>query len=110
MKATNFRSKVMKQAWQIFRSTGIMWKNCVKKAWELYHLRKRMLKGEVKFWYYKLDGSIRMAFGTLTGINQNSKGKKAHNETTMCYYDTESKGFRSFRIENFIISERVKSA
>ena len=70
-------------------------------------LKKRMMRGEVvKFAYQKLDGSIRIAVGTLqndavkantvgTGVPKVSFGQFA-------YLDLEKMSWRSFKEERFI--------
>ena len=105
-KRTSFRVRVMNFAHHIFRSTtGIEWSTALKKAWQLYHLAKQMRKGVVKFVYEKVDGSARIAYGTLCNLPagiSTKRGSKQPSSTTMCYWDTKKNAFRSFRVENFI--------
>ena len=81
---TSFRVRVMSYAHHIFVTTVISWSDALKKAWQLYRLAKLMRQGVVKFYFEKVDGSARVAYGT------------------MCYWDTKKNAFRSFRVENFI--------
>ena len=103
--STNFRVRVMSYAHHIFVTTVISWSDALKKAWQLYRLAKKMRSGVVKFFYEKVDGSARVAYGTLcnlpTGITS-KRGTKKPNYGTMCYWDTKKQAFRSFRVENFI--------
>ena len=104
-KRTSFRVRVMMFAHHIFRSGSIEWSTALKKAWTLYRLAKLMRKGVVKFFYEKVDGSARVAYGTLCNLPAGitaKKGSKAPNYGTMCYWDTKKNAFRSFRVENFI--------
>lgn len=105
-KKSNFRMRVMKYAWQLWRNTGQCWKICLIKAWQLYRFAKSMRCGTISFYYHKNDGSIRKAVGTLVGIPPGSTlgGKRITKPSykTMSYYDVEKKGFRCFRIENLI--------
>lgn len=104
MATTNFRVRVMLFAHHIFNSTSITWKNALIKAWQLYRLAKKMRQGVVKFYFEKVDGSARVAYGTLCNLPAGitTKGVKKPNTGTMCYWDTKKNAFRSFRVENFI--------
>ena len=103
---TSFRVRVMSYAHHIFATTVISWSDALKKAWQLYRLAKLMRQGVVKFYFEKVDGSARVAYGTLcnlpAGITSRNGSKKATNYGTMCYWDTKKNAFRSFRVENFI--------
>jgi hypothetical protein len=105
-KKASFRVRVMSYAHHIFETTTADWSAALKKAWTLYRLAKLMRKGVVKFYFEKVDGSARVAYGTLcnlpAGITSRKGGKKAPNYGTMCYWDTKKNAFRSFRVENFI--------
>lgn len=103
---SNFRVRVMSYAHHIFVTTVISWSDALKKAWQIYRLAKLMRHGVVKFYFEKVDGSARVAYGTLcnlpAGITSRKGSKKATNYCTMCYWDTKKNAFRSFRVENFI--------
>lgn len=105
-KKNNFRVRVMKYAWQLFRATKQAWRICMIKAWQLYRLAKAMREGAVTFYYEKADGSIRKAVGTLKGIPAGATlgGKKVTKPSykTMAYFDIEKKAFRCFKVENLI--------
>lgn len=101
----SFRTRVFQYANHIFASTTTTWGAALKKAWTLYRLAKAMRRGTVKFFYEKVDGSARVAYGTLcdlpAGITS-KRGSKTPSYGTMCYWDTKKQAFRSFRVENFI--------
>ena len=103
---TSFRVRVMSYAHHIFVTTVISWSDALKKAWQLYRLAKLMRHGVVKFYFEKVDGSARVAYGTLcnlpAGITSRKGSKKAPKYGTMCYWDPNKNAFRSFRVENFI--------
>ena len=77
------------------------------KAIELETMKKRMMRGEVvRFAYMKLDGSVRIAVGTLqpqavkaniegTGIPKRFYGMYA-------YLDLEKMAWRGFKEERFV--------
>lgn len=58
----------------------------------------------VEFRFRKIDGTIRLAKGTLKAdmIPQIKGGGKPLPDTLQLYYDTEKESFRSFRKENLI--------
>lgn len=101
----SFRVRVMHYAHQIFNSSATTWSAALRKAWQLYYLAKEMRHTTVKFVFEKVDGSARIAYGTLcnlpAGITSGTR-KKAPQYKTMCYWDTKKQGFRSFKVENFI--------
>lgn len=60
----------------------------------------------VMFKYRKADGTERTAKGTLHELmlpeTKNKSKKVVDNKTNVTYYDVESEGWRSFKVENFI--------
>ncbi len=105
-KKLNFRVRVMKYAWQLFKTTAEAWRICMIKAWQLYRLAKAMRGGIVEFYYKKTDGSVRKASGTLANVPAGATlgGKRITKPSyrTMTYYDTDRKAFRCFKVENLI--------
>lgn len=105
---SNFRVRVMKYAWQLWKATGQAWRICMIRAWQLYRLAKSMREGVVTFYYTKADGSVRKAEGTLknlpAGITLGGKKITKQSYKTMAYFDVRKKGFRCFRIENLILA------
>ena len=103
---TNFRARVMKYAWSLFKATKQAWRLCMIKAWQLYRLAKAMRERVVTFYYSKADGSIRKAVGTLKNLPVGATlgGKKVTKPSykTLAYFDIEKNGFRCFKIEYFI--------
>lgn len=110
MKTQNisFRKTVMLRAYHIMSVTGKEWSVCLKKSWQLYRLNKELHQGEVTFYFEKKDGSIRNAVATLK-IDYEFKTQGQPNITTFTYFDIEAKGFRCFKIENFIMVEQTRS-
>lgn len=102
----NFRVRVMKYAWQLFKATGQAWKLCMIKAWQLYRLAKSMREGVVSFFYQKADGTIRKAHGTLMNVPAGAtmSGKRITKPSfkTMSYFDVDKNSFRCFKVENLI--------
>ena len=72
-------------------------------------LKEKLKQGVYEFSYIKKDGSIRSARGTtnLDILKQNNaepKGtsEKQNSDLNIRYYDLDSRGCRSFRIENLL--------
>lgn len=99
------KSEIFRTAWQFFKQTGMAFGECLRKAWQLAKLKNRMQHEIVKFYFQKVDGSIREAYGTLradlmpatTGDDSRKK-----NDTVQVYFDTEVQNFRCFKKLNLI--------
>lgn len=102
-KKDNFRKRVMKYAWQIWKNTRKSWSRCLMQAWANYRLLRAMKVKVVEFYFKKTDGTIRRAFGTLKGIAYKSSGRKSETTyKTITFYDTEKDSFRCYRVENLL--------
>lgn len=98
------KSSLFKLAWQFVKQTGLSFSLCLKKAWANTKLNKALKIGIVRFYFKKVDGSIREAWGTLQSDllpETNDKNRKQNN-TVQVYYDTEKKAFRCFKKFNLI--------
>ena len=106
--STTFKNnmrEVMSTAWQMFRITGESFSECLKRSWLLLKLKAQMKKRTVQFFYQKVSGEIRQAFGTLRDkvIADNVKGTgRKPNENLFTYFDCEKNEFRSFKKFNLI--------
>jgi hypothetical protein len=75
---------------------------------EIKEFKNALHNGIVEFKYTKVNGDERIARGTLqdTVITEDGgsmpKGVMETSDETIRYYDLNSNGWRSFRIENFI--------
>ena len=83
--------KIMSQAWQMVKMNGFSMAEALRKAWLNYKLRVKMAVGIVKFYFEKIDGTLREAYGTLNPQHlPSTKGaEKKPSPTTQTYYDTE---------------------
>lgn len=106
--STTFKSQmkeVMNLAWQMVKKNGFSMSEALKVAWTNMKLKAAMKTKIVKFYFQKVDGSVREAYGTLneklmpaiTGTD-----KRAKNDTVQTYYDTEAESFRCFKKANLI--------
>lgn len=97
--------EVMQVAWQFVRRYGFTMSDALKTAWRNIKLRAAMRKGIVKFYYQKVDGTMREAYGTLKeslvpALSGNDSRKKS--DTVQTYYDTEKESWRCFKRQNLV--------
>ena len=96
------------------------WSELVRRAWYFIRFREWLKNGICTFSFYKSDGSIREAKGTLHellipedkkpgassrqtgGAASAEKGNKAPNYQSIAFYDLEKQDWRSFNITKFI--------
>ena len=103
MQQTEKRSKLselFKMMWQFIRKNGYSRSEALKCAWANIKLRAAMKQRIVKFYFQKVDGSVREAFGTLKETllpPTQGTGRKA-NDTRQTYFDTEKQEYRCFKI------------
>ena len=105
MRTREFLHEVMSLAWQFVKRNGYTMSEAMKVAWANLKLKSEMKQRIVKFYYQKVDGSVREAYGTLceklmpaiTGTD-----KRAKNDTVQTYYDTEVGEFRCYKKANLL--------
>lgn len=78
-------------------------------------IKERLSLGNVHFTYRKKDGTEREAYGTrnldiITRHGAMPSGNGSEKSGVIAYYDFDSQGWRSFRIENFIGFKTVCAA
>ena len=107
--STTFKSsmrEVMSNAWRFFKVTGESFADCLKRAWQVYKLAKEMKKRTVQFFYQKVNGEIRQAFGTMKDevIADKIKGNdtRRKNDDLFTYWYCEKEAFRSFKKFNLV--------
>ena len=67
--------QVFNLAWQFVKRNGYTMSEALKVAWANIKLRSQLSKRIVKFYFQKVDGSIREAYGTLKeGLIPATKG------------------------------------
>ncbi|MEG1693457.1 MAG: SH3 beta-barrel fold-containing protein [Bacteroidales bacterium] len=104
MRTKEFLSQVMKLAWQLAKMYGLSISEAMHKSWTALKLKLAMKKGIVKFFFEKLNGEARTAWGTLeeSRIPVSAGSEKKKNDTVMTFFDTEKNEFRCFKIVNII--------
>lgn len=95
------KKEIFLTAWRFCRQTGLSFSECLCKAWANFKLRKRMQTEIVQFYYTKLDGSQRQAFGKLYDLPE-TLGTRKPNENLFTYFDTMANGWRSFYKVNIL--------
>ena len=100
----NQMSSIMKLAWQFVKRNGYTMSEALKVAWANIKLRSQLSKRIVKFYFQKVDGSIREAYGTLKeGLIPATKGDdRKRNDSVQVYFDTEKQKYRCFKKANLI--------
>ena len=94
----------MKLAWQFVKKNGMTMAEAMKVAWANAKLRLAMRERLVKFYYHKVDGSIREAYGTLKEIliPATAESGRKKNDTVSVYFDTEKGEWRCFKKANLL--------
>lgn len=106
--STNFKNQmkeVMSLAWQFVKRNGFSMSEALKVAWANLKLKSQMKSKIVKFYFKKVDGSVREAYGTLNEKLMpaiSGTDKRAKNDTVQTYYDTERQSWRSFKKANLL--------
>ena len=98
-------SEVMCLTWQMVKRNGYSMSEALKTAWMNIKLKAAMKERIVKFYFQKVDGSIREAYGTLKdSLLPDSKGtdNRKKSDTVQTYFDTERGEFRCFKKANLI--------
>lgn len=106
--ATDFKNKmreVMNLAWQMVKKNGYSMSEALKTAWMNIKLKAQMKDRIVKFYFQKVDGSIREAYGTLKESllpPTNGTDSRKKSDTVQVYFDTEKSEYRCFKVANLI--------
>lgn len=100
----NTLRSVMQLAWQLVKKNGFTMSEALKTAWANIKLRAKMHAGIVKFYFQKVDGTLREAYGTLASDKipaTKGTGRKP-SDTVQVYFDTKRESWRSFKIANLV--------
>lgn len=106
MKTTKYNKReIMLLAWQFVKRNGFSMGEALSVAWANIKLREAMKQRICKFYFIKVDGSIREAYGTLNydlipdGMRPGENSRR-HNPTVQVYFDTEKQDWRCFKLAN----------
>lgn len=103
MRTKKFLSELMSLAWGFVKRNGYTISEAMKCAWANMKLKLKMSKGIIRFYFQKVDGSAREAWGTLSEklVPSTSFGRK-RSETVQTYFDTERAEWRCFKKVNLL--------
>lgn len=94
---------VMTLAWQFVKRNGLSLSEALTIAWRNIKLRAAMANKIVRFYFRKVDGTIREAYGTLSErLTPATAGTSTRrtNGTVQTYFDTEKQEWRCFKKAN----------
>ncbi len=97
-------ASIMRLAWQFVKRNGFTMAEALKCAWANIKLKNAMTGRIVKFYFTKVDGSIREAYGTLKESllpTTQGSGRKT-NDTLQTYFDTEKQEWRCYKKANLL--------
>ena len=100
----NVLHEIMSLTWQLVKRNGFSMSEAMKCAWANMKLRTAMKQRIVKFYFKKVDGSVREAYGTLKEnlIPATSGESRKKNDTVQVYFDTERQEYRCFKKANLL--------
>ena len=105
MKTTrNNLKEIMSMAWSFVKRNGFTMAEAMKTAWRNFKLKREMQGKIVKFYFQKVDGTLREAYGTLKESllpPTQGTGRKA-NDTLQTYFDTEKQEWRCYKKANLV--------
>lgn len=91
-------------AWQFIRRNGFTKSQALKTAWANIKLKASMKRRIVKFYYQKVSGEIREAYGTLQEklLPPTLGTGRRPADNVFVYFDTEKEEYRCFKRANLI--------
>jgi hypothetical protein len=102
----NMMREVMNMAHRAFALKGayMTWAECLKQAWQVIKLKARMKKQVVEFYFQKMNGEVRQAFGTLMQekIDYVPNGNGKTYRDCIKYWDMVKGEWRQFKNYNLI--------
>ena len=101
----NVLHEIMTLAWQFVKRNGYTMSEALKVAWTNMKLMKQMKERIVKFYFQKVDGSVREAYGTLKNglVPETGNSDRVKNDTVQFSYDTYHQIWQSFNKANLIM-------
>ena len=96
--------EIMTMAWGFVRRNGYTMSEALKVAWANFKLKVAMKQRIVRFYFRKVDGSIREAFGTLAEgmVPATKESGRKQNDTCQTYFDTEKMDWRCYKKANLL--------
>lgn len=96
--------EVMSLAWQFTKKNGMSLSEALRTAWTNIRLKAAMKTRIVKFYFVKISGEVREAYGTLASdiVPETTESRRKPNDTIQVYYDSEKDGWRCFKKANLL--------
>lgn len=100
----NALREILNLAWQFVKKNGYTMSEAMKVAWANYKLKQAMKNKIVRFYYRKVSGEVREAFGSLREklLPETKENGRKPNDTLFTYFDTEKGEYRSFKKANLL--------
>ena len=100
----NVLHEIMSLAWQFVKRNVFTMSEALKVAWANMKLKAAMKQRIVKFYFTKVDGSVREAYGTLKEnlVPATSGESRRKNDTVQVYFDTERQEYRCYKKANLL--------
>lgn len=97
-------SEIMTMAWSFVRKNGYTMSEAMICAWANVKLRSQLSKRVVEFYFKKVDGTMRQAFGTLMSdrVPQTKGTGRKQGDGLQTYFDTEKEEWRCFKKCNLV--------
>ncbi len=94
----------MIQAWTFVKRNGFTLAEALKCAWCNYKVRTAMISRIVKFYFLKIDGTTREAYGTLRSdiVPPTGDSDRKKNDSVQVFFDTEKEAWRCFKRANLL--------
>lgn len=92
----NMMREVMNLAWQFVRKNGMSLSNALRIAWCNIKLKMALKKKIVKFYFVKVDGTLK------ENLVPKTKGIRRNVVTCQTYFDTEKSEWRCFKKANLV--------
>lgn len=94
----------MTLAWQFVKRNGMSLSEALRRAWRNVKLRTQMQTRIVKFYFQKVDGSIREAYGTLKEslVPATQGSDRRRSDTVQVFFDTEKQEWRCYKKANLM--------
>ena len=91
-------------AWSFVKRNGFTMSEALKTAWLNFKVKRALYSGIVRFYFQKIDGSIREAYGTLRSdlCPQTLGTGRKPSPSVQTYFDTEKQEWRCFKIANLL--------
>lgn len=94
---------IMNMAWDFVKRFGYTLSEALKTAWANAKFKKVASAKIVEFYFKKVDGSVRQAYGTLRAdLCPVTTAESKKSADVQVYFDTEKQAWRCFKKQNLL--------